>query len=322
MSNIYYKNKYLKYKNKYKYLKYNNNNLNGGSSILPEKYIIVTLGAPGSGKTILQHKTKELLGLTNIEFKVALVDDLVENNIEYKNKIKPVIDKISDDCKTLSANDNKINDCIKTNIMTPSDDLIDTFKNTYWKIRKTGCNTVDDDNNPSYDCDNLNDNNIKQYGTNNENFIFETPGVTIPTWFLKKDYIPDNYNVIFSYSIVNINELLIRNKERAYNSIANFIIDSENNPGPRLPEINNDKFLNNVKQICNTLIYIHSNCINKENKLCGERQIDRLLVFDNNNTEMQLIYDSKTSNIDNNEFKELIKNTYGLNDDEIDNYSF
>ena len=49
-------------------------------------YIIITVGHSGSGKTRLINKTIEYLNLDK-NYKTCLVDDLIENNEEYKKII-------------------------------------------------------------------------------------------------------------------------------------------------------------------------------------------------------------------------------------------
>ena len=53
-------------------------------------YIIITVGHSGSGKTKLINKTIEYLNLDK-NYKTCLVDDLIENNEEYKKKVKKII---------------------------------------------------------------------------------------------------------------------------------------------------------------------------------------------------------------------------------------
>ena len=50
-------------------------------------YIIITLGPTGSGKTKLIKETISYLGVKNNYVKI-LIDDLIENNNKYKEKIK------------------------------------------------------------------------------------------------------------------------------------------------------------------------------------------------------------------------------------------
>ena len=61
-------------------------------------YFIITAGATGSGKTGLINKTMEYLNISDQPYEKILVDDLIENDINYKNKVKKIIDYVSEYC--------------------------------------------------------------------------------------------------------------------------------------------------------------------------------------------------------------------------------
>jgi len=119
-----------------------------------------------------------------------------------------------------------------------------------------------------------------------ENIVFETQGMSIPYWLF--EFVKDDYDIIFSYSLVEFDKLLKRNVDRLLLSIEKFNSD-ESNAAPRLPDINVDKFSEKVNLIIKALILFHSKCIIHET--CALSKI-RLLIFDNSDIEMKKIYDS------------------------------
>ena len=124
-------------------------------------YIIITVGHAGSGKTRLINKTIEILNLDK-NYKTCLVDDLIENNDEYKNKIKELL---KDNSK------------------------LELFEKAYFDVRQ------------KYDYDRVNDDKIKKYIKNKKNIILETTGKNIPKWILSRNWIPINYDIIIAYSV-------------------------------------------------------------------------------------------------------------------------
>lgn len=81
----------------------------------------------------------------------------------------------------------------------------------------------------------------------NKHIILESNGTYIPKWVLSSEWIPNNYTVIFAYSLVTLNNLIERNKSRAYKSIQEFKLNSTN-PAPRLPNISKEIFWKKSKR--------------------------------------------------------------------------
>jgi hypothetical protein len=275
-----------------------------------KKYFIITAGPTGSGKTDLIKKTLDVLGLPeNIEYEKFLIDDLVENDEEYKKEILKIINEIDDkcnnDCETNNNNNNedcKIN-CKKETFENPDDDLFEKFNKAYFDVRNDiGCKTI---NNKGYNCDELLDSLIQNSKSNV--IIFETTGINIPKWLLNKTYIQDDYQLVLSYSLVESKKLVVRNKSRAYNSIIHFIEDTKK-PAPRLPDVSEKSFREKINTIKDILIDIHKSCILKyDNTKCGDVKINRLIVSDNNGESHKIIYDSfETPNISSENFKKII----------------
>jgi hypothetical protein len=257
----------------------------------PDKYFIITSGPTGSGKTGLINITLQQLGIDETtEYTTFLIDALIENDSIYKQKIREIIIQIEADCMK-----RKENDCERNKYTKPSSELLEQFKNVYFDVRREhGCKDYVLNNGPN--CEKILDNQLRGVAKmENKPFIivFEITGTYIPKWLLSSEYIPDDYIIIVTYSLVNFKNLLIRNTYRAYKSIVDFKNDSTNTkPAPRLPDIREDVFKKTIISIKNTIIELYKKCMRDYNiELCGNRKIDRLLLFDNN-TKYKNIFDS------------------------------
>jgi len=291
-----FKEKYLKYKNKYLNLK----KLYGGD-INKQKYFIITAGPTGSGKSSLIIETLKQLKIENEPYEKILVDDLVENDEKYKNRINKIISDTEQECYY----DTNILYCEKNKYENPNQKLLDAFKNAYFNTRQEpGCLN----NQENKTCDVINDDKIKN--TKNKHIIFEFTGSYIPTWLLNLNWIHTNYKIIFTYSLVHLNKLIERNKSRAFKAIEEFKNDNSK-PAPRLPDISIEKFQPIVSSIKNTLVDLYNNCIKSYDvKTCGDRKIDRLFLFDNNGSKLELKFDSN-SDVNNDElFNNTITNSF------------
>jgi hypothetical protein len=279
-----FKQKYLKYKNKYLKLK----SLYGGNlNITKQKYFIITAGPTGSGKSVLINKTLEQLNIQNEPYEKILVDDLVELDDKYKNRVKDIILDVEQQCIY------DINElaCQKNKYENPDTELLNKFKNAYFTTRQEpGCLH----NKENKSCDEINDDKIKN--TNNKHIIFEFTGSYIPNWLLNSIWIHSNYKIIFTYSLVHLNKLIERNKSRAFKAIEEFKKDPSKS-APRLPDISISTFQPIVNNIKNTLINLYYNCIQSFDTIkCGEKKIERLFLFDNNNSKLELKFDSNNNN--------------------------
>ena len=255
--------------------------------------IIFTIGPTGSGKSKLLNKTVELIyhNKTIPPFKTFLIDDYVESSYNYKTRINSIIDKYN--CKTSIESGT-------CDIENPSQDLLTDFADSYMSVRKDGpCQKSGDGG-----CNNLFDVALTKATNNKENIVFETTGMSIPTWLLDFPTIKQaDYNVIFVYSIVNFDELIRRNISRAKQSLKEYIADNNIN-APRLPNISPDVFKATTKHIMRTLDKLRNICLR-----IGRPPIDSgcgsinsgskfiLLIFDNNSATKNLIYDSRTTDM-------------------------
>jgi len=250
---------------------------------MPGPYFIITSGATGAGKTQLIDSTVKHLGIETEPLTKILVDDLVENSPNYKKQIDIILTTLKESCKDQNEN------CMKQKFDEPTKELFDNFGQAYFASRgKKGCR---DDNNVS--CDEVNDKKLKKAIIDKENIVFEFTGQYIPTWLLNLDSEfltkETNYTIVFTYSLVELDKLTLRNKKRAYNSYINYIRDRSKSAF-RLPKVSKDAFTPLLKTLNRILIDIYT-CVrmpnstfeyNKRTSSCPTRKIDRLLVFDNN----------------------------------------
>jgi energy-coupling factor transporter ATP-binding protein EcfA2 len=262
-----------------------------------KRYFIITLGPTGSGKTTLVKATLTQLGLPeNSEYTKFLIDDIVENDIDYKHGVRQIIEDIGRECL-----DNK-DKCLEDAFNNPSPQLYDKFAEIYGNVRQgkngLGCKTQIADGRGT-NCSDVLNNDLKNISkTKPDIVVFESTGTYMPEWLLSREFIPYTYEVVISYSLVTIDNLVKRNQSRAYDSVKEFNND-KTTPAPRLPKVDRDTFEKLIKQIKNTLIEMYDSCVkSKYDKTCGTVRIDRLLLFDNNGTSHQNIYDSKPPDLD------------------------
>jgi len=264
------------------------------------KYFIITAGPTGSGKTNLVISTFRFLGIPlESKYTKILIDDLVENSKRYKGDVKAIIEKVKDNCHPYSGVNN---DCFQNAFENPTEELFEEFNTAYQNAKKTPpCDTsyvIPSEfasKNNILSCSDLLDDLIENLTkTKPDIVVFETTGRTIPTWLLEEKFIPKDYKIILSYSMVSIPNLVIRNKKRAYDSVKMFDNDFDH-PAPRLPDVSEKTFTTVVREIKNSLKEIYEKCIQPQelNPICGKRKIDRLLIFDNNETQV-LVFDSNS----------------------------
>lgn len=260
---------------------------------MTKPYIIITSGPSGSGKTLVAEKTIEYLKLLDKDmstsFTKILIDDLIENNIAYKERISSIIKECVDEYKQSSGNIKECFMCSKPNCYYLRPDVFEKLSKSYWYVRtKPYCNESSPIN-----CAILNDELLKQAVEKNENIVFEITGAnTMPTWILSDPFISKEYNVIFSYSLLNIDDLIIRNINRFEKSLQNFNIDNSN-PAPRIPNIEYNNIEKHVYEIRSSLLKLYNKCVIDHNIFtCNKYKINKLLIFDNNDTDMKLIFDS------------------------------
>ena len=253
----------------------------------PQKYFIITSGPTGSGKTKLVNATLKQLGLDeHTPYTKLLIDDLVEQNDIYKGKVTNIIGDIDTTC-------HENNGCIKEQYNHPSNELLKKFSNAYWNVRtKSGCKTI---NQKGRVCNDILMNNLREIQTTKPAVVvFETVGNKMPWILLNKNegkrYIPEDYKIIISYSLVNVDSLKKRITSRTYIGIKSFRAN-HTQPAPRLVPLKGlDDTVTKIKM---TILALYSKCMQSYNReICGDSKIDTLLIFDNNGDNHTVIYNS------------------------------
>jgi hypothetical protein len=278
-----YKYLYYKYKNKYIDLKQKI-----GRGLPP--YLIITSGPTGSGKGVLPNKIVKYLNLNFKPQVKILIDDIVERQDSYKEKIINIKD---DYCK---KDDNKLCDNLEKKIINPDDTIINKFSKAYFETRKSkGCDYKEDKT-----CDNINDENLTNAFSEGQNIIFETTGTYYPSWIFKYNinFIKEfDYEIIMAWTIADWCELVKRNSNRAIESFEDFLIDKSNS-APRLPDIRSDNYKEQAKIINDVFYRIAYNCGKSYKKEFCKIPI-RLIVVDNStrNNPQHILYDSEKGSL-------------------------
>jgi hypothetical protein len=278
-------------------------------------YFIITAGATGSGKTGLIQKTMKYLHIENEPFVRILVDELVENDDKYKSEVKHIIDSVTEECKNEGkcTHGECYRNCEENKYKNPSAELYKQFSDAYFTTRKQrGCMQNPD----NLTCDNLNDQNLKDATSTSKHIIFEFTGSYIPDWLLDPSWIPDQYAIVTTYSLVTFDNLVKRNKSRAYLALQAFK-ENDNLPAPRVPNVSYDTFERAVSTIYAVLCKLYELCIlnyTTNIKTCGKRKISQLILFDNNGESLVNIFDSTLQQMNKDDFIKLITNHFGLSE--------
>jgi hypothetical protein len=256
----------------------------GNGIDVKKPYLIVTNGTTGSLKTKMAEEIIKYLKLNQTNTKIN-IDDLVIKNKEYKKRVLDIIKKVAKEC-----NNNKV--CISEKYENPSDKLQEDFRKAYYDVRKGdgGINCTDNFKNS---CDKLNDLNLENALKESRNIVFESQGLSVPSWLLSQPYLTEKYNVIFAYSLAPIKNIVDVIKKRAKARIDKYL-KNPNEDAPRLPSVDKKIIGNNIKNIVATLKELRKNCINDVEYLkCGKKKIDKLLVYETgDNFKLNLVYDN------------------------------
>ena len=253
-------------------------------------YILITCGPTGSGKSSLIDKSIDYLKLERpLDKNIYIIDNLVEQNPDYKNKSLKILKKY------FSKNDyTVIEKKIKKLLDTPinKNSIFKNFTNAYFNTRKFGCKYKS--------CDKSFDKRIRSTINKNENFILETTGRSFPTIV---GWTNDKYKIFISYSLVEFCILIERNIKRMKEQIKSFLSKERNNSiAPRLPDIRLQIFGEVVNNILKTLTEIIDYCndeyckTNKNKFQTSTKRKFRLIIFDNTEYNKKPIFDSQDKN--------------------------
>ena len=255
--------------------------------------LLIVAGPTGSGKGSLPDKVFEYLDIDKSNgMEKILIDNIVENNTRYKNK---VIDIIKKTC----SGDPILCDDLQTSITALDPELIDSFAAAYSDVRFKGdCQSghttsrvtgepVPNHLRPYVTCNNVNDQKLLYALQQKKNIVFETTGEYHSGWIFTGEsprlyelINGGNYKIIMAWSLTHVDELIKRNKGRALNDMREFIKSlaepseaSQQHHGeyeltvdgtaaaPRLPDVREKKYMKAVRQIHKTFGQIINQCV-------------------------------------------------------------
>ena len=119
------------------------------------------------------------------------------------------------------------------------------------------------------------------------------------SWLFDLNQNLSDYNIIFALSVVDICKLIHRNKMRAYN-ILNLYLESEPSSVkpdvelPRIPVIDREEYVDKLMGIIKTFNTMIVEFKSPESNKTGLYNV-RLLIFDNNEITMRILYDNSKS---------------------------
>jgi hypothetical protein len=154
-------------------------------------------------------------------------------------------------------------------------------------------------NNLKLNCDDLNDILLKKAILQKKNILLETQGMYDMSWLFDLNQNLSDYNIIFALSVVDICKLIYRNKMRAYN-VLNLYLESEPSSVkpdvelPRIPVIDREEYVDKLMGIIKTFNTMIVEFKSPESNKTGLYNV-RLLIFDNNEITMRILYDNSKS---------------------------
>lgn len=265
------------------------------------------------------------------------IDDLVERNPYFKERVDMVFDRLfkkykqrviseikpellfkmkdmdrKEKLKSInSIADGRVAKIIIDLFDNPEQALIDELNVIYENARiRTSCLQGDRNRrvtrrnvaNIRDSCENIRDELLTQALAENKHIVYERVGKDFPTkLFTKFPKIQEEYTIIFCWSVVNICELLHRNRERVIKKLEQYFeikdkspikfssrehfLNSEILPIPRLPDTNEIKYKKTVLDII-TIFNIYFYGKNNYRQLVIDNNFNGKIVYDNkyNNT--------------------------------------
>ena len=134
------------------------------------------------------------------------------------------------------------------------------------------------------------------------------------SWLFDLNQNLSDYNIIFALSVVDICELIYRNKMRAYN-VLNLYLESEPSSVkpdvelPRIPVIDRQEYVDKLMGIIKTFNTMIVEFKSPESNKTGLYNV-RLLIFDNNEITMRILYDnSKSKRITSSKLSAAVEDT-------------
>jgi hypothetical protein len=239
--------------------------------------LLITIGPTGSGKTALIDESIKQLHHPG-EWHQYLIDDYVENDAIYKKRVLDIL---------TSQLQGKLDTLIQ-----PTPNLYSEFNDAYFSVRKSlGCGRAGKGG-----CDAQFDEDIDAAIMSGQNVVFETTGTYYPAWLAEKTQ--GRYQIVLSYTLVNLCDLVRRNTNRAVASAKKFISNPVQIPAPRLPNVSaSGPYRDNVSKIRQVFFdIVNNNCLSKSKsgsplntQFCSPYPISKIFLFDNNKYPMQLV---------------------------------
>ena len=247
--------------------------------------LVVVLGPTGSGKGSIEGKIKELYNLDrDVTFVPVLIDDLIEENLNYKFEINKYLSSVKEQNPSIVTNEELANYITGKGL----DESIKKFNDAYFSTRRGYNCSIDQ---TKMTCDNKNDEILTTAIKEGKNVIFETTGEREFKWLFEthKEGLKSNkYNIVLAWNVVEVCELITRNANRAKESIQKFIDDSKGENAPRLPDISPDTMFDKLTNIIKTF--------EKTVQECTENCKHRIVVYNNTKRPSDIIFDTNNTN--------------------------
>jgi hypothetical protein len=235
--------------------------------------LLITCGPLGSGKSRLPKYVEEYLNSKNSlldknKTNHLLIDDYVSKNKKFKKEIDKLIKKY--------------------NIKSYQDlnkEIISKFNEVYFKIRFEEKKCVDE---KKLTCGQYLNYMFYKSLFEKKNVVFETNGTYFCSWifdYFGKYLKNHNYQIIMSWNVVPRNILIRRIKDRSKYNLEKYLQKEKKIP-PRIPLLDKEEFLENIKDIINVFEGVCQKPKYKSYNL-------RLLVFDNENMKHKILYDNE-----------------------------
>ena len=240
------------------------------------RFLIMTLGPTGSGKSSMAQKLKEYATQINstavrYDWQTKVLDEYVEESPEYRTKMDLIIEKLSNLYGGIPELKNKLDDLDGCSINDePWSSFAKECSDAYFEVRSTktnGKNKVDLFNDTFH--------TSLQEG---KNIIFEITGrnmlTTIEAMNAITAYTNDcenfNYIILAGYNITDYYSLQTRNIQRFTQALKQYLEDSSSKP-PRLPWVGCFNTDNKTMGFCIALSDIKNN-IKHLIETCGRYQ--------------------------------------------------
>ena len=228
--------------------------------------LLITFGATGAGKSGLFRTAGALVGFDFTRYESALVDDLVENDPNYKLRIVDLLRRTS-----------------KQRLANPDPELYAQFKTAYFAERSKTRNAAGQTN------DDVNDLKITHALAAKLDLQFETTGTYYPTWLI--NLTGGAYKIVLACTFVSYCNLIQRNLSRNKAAMELFQKNVLANPAPRLPDVNavGDTMVKHGDVLARLL---RNDWCRSGSSFCGQYPTTRVLLYTNED-RLDLVYDSK-----------------------------